>query len=363
MLCFSLLVERKNMNNISNRNIYLDYLRAISALLIALYHYTCRYEELFTHIEAYPIVISFGGKAVAIFFLLSGYFAVQHIDGRTFKQYILGRFLRLYPIYWISVTVTFVLCRFFLISRSVSLKDFLINLTMLPDLFGANYVDGAYWTLQYEIVFYLIIGLLCLLRLNKHAGKFFMSWTIAYGTYLALRHFGYLNSFSFINYSGIFLLFNCYGVSFIAGSLLACIEKEITKEKRNIMYISILVISLIINICFCFVQHDVTYFVFFLIGIVLIITSLILHKKGHSKSLVYKLFMPLSFVASISYPFYLLHQNIGYIIIITIEKMGFTNEVFVLLPLVLMLLVSWLINSFVGKLIVKRFNRKIAKIK
>lgn len=47
------------------------------------------------------------------------------------------------------------------------LRQFLANLTMAPKLLGEKPVDGAYWTLAVEWVFYLGMALLCALGLTR----------------------------------------------------------------------------------------------------------------------------------------------------------------------------------------------------
>lgn len=136
-------------------------------MAVILYHYTVRYDELFGHVSRYAVIFPNGGKAVALFFILSGYFAISHIEGKQIAFYMTKRFFRMYPTYWIAVLITFPLVSAFLPSRSVSFTDALLNLSMMQGFFKISNVDGAYWTLQYELFFYILIGILILLRLNK----------------------------------------------------------------------------------------------------------------------------------------------------------------------------------------------------
>lgn len=62
------------------RNIYLDYLRGLSAIAVMLYHYTTRYDQLFGHTTDYPVFFQYGSYGVLVFFLLSGYLTFGRIE-------------------------------------------------------------------------------------------------------------------------------------------------------------------------------------------------------------------------------------------------------------------------------------------
>ena len=55
------------------RIIGLDYIRAISILLIVLYHWTFRYEESIGHIDKYPLLCEWGALAVNTFFIMTAF--------------------------------------------------------------------------------------------------------------------------------------------------------------------------------------------------------------------------------------------------------------------------------------------------
>lgn len=55
----------------------------------------------------------------------------------------------------------------------------------------------------------------------------------------------------------------------------------------------------------------------------------------------------LKFFAGISYPLYLLHKKIGYFIIRMLENAGMVNEVVILVPFFIVIVLAWLIYRFV----------------
>lgn len=85
---------------INKRNIFLDYIRGISAIMVVLYHYTSRYESLFIHEKKFEFTFPYGSYAVLMFFLLSGYFTLHNIEKDTPREYAIKRLVKLYPTYW-----------------------------------------------------------------------------------------------------------------------------------------------------------------------------------------------------------------------------------------------------------------------
>lgn len=58
----------------------LDYLRAVSMILIVLYHYTTRYQESIGHVAVWPFNVPWGCFAVNTFFVLTGYLTFVNLN-------------------------------------------------------------------------------------------------------------------------------------------------------------------------------------------------------------------------------------------------------------------------------------------
>lgn len=65
----------------------------------------------------------------------------------------------------------------------------------------------------------------------------------------------------------------------------------------------------------------------------------------------------LVFIGSISFPLYLLHQNIGYLIIRFMEQHGLRSEIWIIIPIVAMVALAWLVNNFIEKPFSERLKR------
>jgi peptidoglycan/LPS O-acetylase OafA/YrhL len=151
----------------------LDVGRLVAAVSVLFYHYFVngiRNGKItsidFTNAVADPA--RYGYLGVEFFFIISGYVIFHSALGRSAEAFAVSRALRLMPAYWFCVTLTAIAAQFWGGQlMPVSLPQYLANLTMVPDLLGHEYVDGVYWTLAYEIRFYLLILLILLFAPGK----------------------------------------------------------------------------------------------------------------------------------------------------------------------------------------------------
>ena len=230
-------------------------------------------------------------------------------------------------------------------SLAVSGKDFLLNFTMLQMYLGADFVDGAYWTLACEVLFYVLILVVCLFKGGKYGAQVIIGWFILQLLLLLIPNsgvFGLVKKFNF------YLYFHC----FMAGGIVAILEKQwATKDgldKLPISMIVVLCIALVFFVSQQFIDHEFDSGLFMAISVLLLgVFVLSYNKWGGVSSWLQKLLSPIAWVASISYPLYLLHQNIGYIIINEMEAAGLTNEIFIIIPITVILLAAWLVHRFI----------------
>ncbi|MGO9672561.1 MAG: acyltransferase family protein [Methylocella sp.] len=145
----------------------IDAWRAIAILSVMAFHYLVRFappmsvEDIYGFRHSYPLQLEFGRFGVQVFFIISGMvITMTMLRSRDTLDFAFKRFSRLYPAYLVCMTFTFLFVTFFgPISFRVSPLDYIANLTMLAHRFGANPVDGAYWSLAIEIEFYFYIAL------------------------------------------------------------------------------------------------------------------------------------------------------------------------------------------------------------
>jgi len=142
----------------------LDGLRFAAAAAVMLFHYTAAEKRLWggnTSPVEFPgisAVSKYGYLGVELFFVISGFVILMTAYQRPIEAFVSSRVSRLFPAYWVAVIGTFVLQSFWSGDRSSTLLDALVNLTMLQGTAGVTNIQGAFWTLWYELKFYLLIG-------------------------------------------------------------------------------------------------------------------------------------------------------------------------------------------------------------
>jgi len=168
---------------------HIDALRALAALLVVWLHVSETYVGLAPG-GALPgrglfelaRGIDVGRIGVVVFFLISGYVIPSSIRPQSaapIGTFLIRRVMRIYPAYWLSIPFAAFACHW-LWGQSFGVRDFLLNLTLLQDVFGAPGAEGLYWTLLVELVFYaLCVGLLLSHSLARPARLAVLAGTLA----------------------------------------------------------------------------------------------------------------------------------------------------------------------------------------
>ncbi|RKE19490.1 peptidoglycan/LPS O-acetylase OafA/YrhL [Streptomyces sp. TLI_171] len=107
----------------------------------------------------------YGWIGVPFFFIISGFVICMSAWGRSPGEFMVSRVTRLFPAYWLAVFMTgtlLILARPTWVDKvkSLSYTDILTNLTMMQDGIAGRDIDGVYWTLYIELRFYVLFGLM-----------------------------------------------------------------------------------------------------------------------------------------------------------------------------------------------------------
>ena len=106
----------------------IDGLRGIAAVFVMLFHYTFAFNRGW----APGYFFHYGYMGVSLFFIISGFVISMSIsNGKSVFDFCYGRFIRLFPIYWVTILIT-VIAMFLtgLGSEKLTTINILANLTM-----------------------------------------------------------------------------------------------------------------------------------------------------------------------------------------------------------------------------------------
>lgn len=307
------------------RFVQLDIFRGFACLMVLLFHYTTKYAEIFsTGMTTKFLDFKYGGLGVDLFFIISGFVIFLTLKKNTIPiEFVYKRFTRLFPTFWICVFTTFFIVRSSeLVNYHRSFNELVINLTMVPDLFGVRRVDGVYWSLLPELFFYFLMYLILVLKKVDKIDLICCVWLLLV----------FFNTFSDV--MPIRVLLNLkFGHLFIIGICFYKINFGESKWFHHLLIISCYIVSLKLNNT---TEKHLISLIF-----ILIFYLFVYGKLSWLKS------RPLVVLGEISYALYLVHQFIGYTIIKELSNFGINNSILLLLtPTFLTILIAYIITYY-----------------
>lgn len=321
----------------NNRLLPLDALRGFAALSVVLFHYTVIVERFVPNFKA-PFTFTYGYYGVEFFFIISGFVIFMTLQ-RSSKglDFIVSRFSRLYPVFWVSVSLTFIMgVAFPLDGQHYSLGQYAINLTMLQEYMKQPNIDGVYWSLTYELGFYFIMFIFFQLKQLKHIEKICLFWATA----PILFHYFYHYIPHPLHY---LLLINKYSHLFAAGICFYLVKCS----KFSLIRITILTLTVLTQAIIAGWGSALLIFIFLLLFYFAMIDKIALLRSK-----------PIVFIGVISYPLYLVHQMIGFKIIDLLHNQLSLGATY---SLVITLIITICIASSISFLIEKPFSSYIRK--
>ena len=198
----------------------IDLVRFACATAVAVYHLTYHERQTATFMP-------FGWVGVEIFFVISGLVIANSARGASARQFAIGRFLRLYPTAWCAALVSY---PFFLMGQARAghgLLPLLGSLTLLRKPFLAT----AYWTLPIELAFYLVVFLMLLFHRIERIQSLailLILWSTPWSIALMLNAKGIVHwDWLAVGYGAVNMWLYRYGTYFGLGILI-----WLFKEKR-----------------------------------------------------------------------------------------------------------------------------------
>ncbi|MEU6545453.1 acyltransferase [Streptomyces sp. NPDC046859] len=328
----------------------LDGLRLVAALMVAAYHYGGRDGEVTEAWGSSPSLqfptlhgwFAYGCLGVQVFFVISGFVICMSGWGRTLTSFFASRAARLLPAYWAAVVlVTAVFALPVVAYRAVSPSDALLNLTMLQQPLGADRVLGVCWTLWAEIRFYALFALCVVLpgATRQRIILFCAAWTLA----AALAQGAGEPILDLV-------LMPEYAPFFVGGIGLYLVHRD----RRDAYAWGIVAVSWLIGQHYAVARlwhaPDVDAFSYrSSLGIVLVVTCGYLAVAAVALGwLAWADWRWLTVAGALTYPFYLVHEHLGWVVIRALHRgLGLPSSVTALLTVAAMLLLARLLNHYV----------------
>lgn len=339
--------------------------RAVAAYLVFFHHYNPfeRYGSdwsLRNFVNEWHI-------GVTMFFVLSGFLiSFRYYDNfkSSFRRYIINRFARIYPVYFLLTTITFIL------ARADYGSDFLLvyfaNISLMRGLFYDLTFTGIMqgWSLTVEEIFYFSAPFIfACIRINKNWIFILPAITLSFGIAFVVLAGSSLPYGFFDNYRFMFL-YTYFGrcIEFFIGIYIGINIKSwsiqfkspiLTTTGLVFIFISILTLSLIKGDLKYGILHPVGIFinnVFLpLAGVALFYVGLIIEKSQLKNLLSSK---PMILLGKSSYVFYLIHM--GFIADFLTESFNMNSLVkFVVLNILSILIFKFIedpLNNMIKKI-------------
>ncbi|MFE4828898.1 acyltransferase family protein [Streptomyces sp. NPDC056672] len=342
----------------------LDGLRIVAALMVCFYHYSGRGgqitrswgqspKELFPDLSAIAV---YGPLGVQFFFIISGFVICMSSWGRSLGDFFRSRVSRLYPAYWAAIVVTTAAAVVLpSVVEPLRLNEVLVNLTMLQQPAGVGRVLGVCWTLWVEARFYLLFALFVVWKgvTYRRVVIFCCLWTVA-GVVARVGDIPLTNEIVMPDYAPFFvgglalylihrygsdlLLWGIVGVSWLLGQRYATIGLWNPEATDVFQPRSPHVILLIVTIAFAAVAAVALGW------------------------LRWANWRWLTFAGVLTYPFYLVHEHIGWFTISVLHRhFGLEPRLTLVATVLLMLTLAWLIHRLVEKPFGPRLKRTMKR--
>ena len=307
----------------------LDALRGIGALCVLVFHYSTRFHELFPQAAHVPFSFPGGNYRVLLFFTISGFaifFTLDRIG--SLADFFVNRFARLYPAYLVAMLVTLAV-EYADHATRLLIGPFAIlaNVTMLQGFAFIPEVDGAYWTLTVEIAFYFCMAAIWTCGGGRHRlEQVLAGW-------LALRWLWWL--WPDMPERIIMLLALRYVPFFVLGML----AHRVWSGQRRLMQQAPVALLAILSIA---IVDTADVVVMGLLMVALFVAMI----HGRLRFLALR---PLVWMGEISYSFYLVHQHIGFVVMLEIARAGYSPWIAFFAAFLVALTLGTVINRLVER--------------
>ena len=333
----------------------IDLLRGIACLSVLAYHYVSRGPRanwmLGVNFPMVESIVRHGYLGVHLFFVISGFVILMSAQDATPRSFVASRVARLYPALWVGATLTAGTAWLLAESRfAVSLQDYLVNLTLTAHWFGVPYVDGAYWSLAYELHFYIYVWLALRLGLMNRLQWLLAAWLMV----------------SFVNavrpmWPVEFWLNAKWAPFFVAGGVFYLIRTQGASRARVALLAVSFALALVYSLRNVATQSLSRQDALFELGVVAAIVSAIFVVFWLIATNRFRMEASrLTFYAgALTYPVYVVHQFFGFMVFEQL-RMAWNNVPLAMMTMIaLVLAISWLIHVAVERPLGPRLRKAL----
>ncbi|MGA7812047.1 acyltransferase family protein [Caballeronia sp.] len=298
----------------NHRDVFLDVLRVVAAVSVLFYHVGFRgyaADGLMEHVRFDSIapVAQYGFMGVELFFIISGYVIFLSADGRSAREFVLSRAIRLYPTFWICAAITIAVST---ISSDPKFRasglDVALNIPIVATWFGGHHIDGSYWSLVLEIEFYIIVAIALKIWPMQRVHYALIAWVVL-GCVASLMQ----NKLGLpIHYPGGY-----YTGFFAMGAGIYLLRRN-DKTFGPWLLLAISYLSALGAAYFFGKKYDAyfgSHLSFALMAVLITVFGLLVYASPSITVRSSRWTRLAVFAGGVTYPFYLLHQNISYMII------------------------------------------------
>ncbi len=333
-----------------------DLLRLLAALGVVGFHFLFRAgttDPVLAHTGFSDPggVFHYGNIGVPLFFIISGFVILNSAWNRTPIKFLASRVGRLYPAFWTACTLTALIIAFGPSDRyTVSFQKWMMNLSMFSEAYGVDYVDGVYWTLTIELAFYLMmLGFVKIGLTTSRVLGFCVGWLA-----ISMVH-AYLPAPDWIQ----LVLVPSWACYFVAGMLFALVARDGWRWKYVVPLAAAYACCVRWAVHYFNVlaeQYDVNYVPLIIGGVVTAIFAIFAAICSGAR-------LPgagrVAAIAGLTYPLYLIHENIGFITIDFLHAdLGLNRWLTMGLTLALVIGIAWLLHVAVEN----RFSKPLGDL-
>ena len=332
----------------------LDGLRVVAIIMVMLFHYSYLFNGQFYNISLPDKnYFKYGYLGVELFFIISGFVITLTLTkSKGFFNFLKKRWIRLFPGMLICSLLTFIIISLFdsenyfpdskkIVNLLVS-NSFLSPAVINPVLkIKTAYIDAPYWSLWVEIQFYITIGLTYFLNKTSFIRNFLILSISLALLFFVSHQFDFLPSKINWFLRVILEIFNFF--LFFLWFVLGVLIFKLYYTNKNRWIVLLIFVVALLQLWFLNFEY---YSIFFMLICTFVFYSFLYNQKLLG-FLTNSLFQKIGIA---SYSIYLLHQNIGILLLSKLDR--FFGKINFILPLIIILGFS-----YIGILLYNNFEK------